>query len=109
MSEKLIDCGGPADAGRTGESLPFGLWHSTHIATWLRLSPWMVKLVWHPLQVAVATTVRRASIGDPSTEKLITRFTPASRTFFVSFVVPGSNVILRSPSIPIEYVPVALA
>jgi len=32
---------------------------------------------------------------------------PGSRTFFISFVVPGRSVILRSPSMPIEYVPLA--
>src|SRR6266446_1071747 len=97
---------GAAEGGRTGESVCVGLWHSTHCEIWLRLFPCGLRKVWHLLQLAMSTTLRRGATADPSTEKSRVLFRPASRTT-CCFVVEGSSVMFLYPSMPTVYVPAA--
>src|SRR5215470_393284 len=105
MYVKLTPCAGcvlsagTCALGRCEMSFSLGLWQRTHISIWLRFSPWIVSLVWQPLQLLIETTVRRGTIGEPSTEKLITLLVPPYSEF-ICLVVPGSRVIPRRPSIP---------
>src|SRR4051794_33434243 len=103
---KLMACGGSAlSAGSTATtrraaSVPLGVWERKHRSIWLRVLPCSDREEWQPLHLATSTTLRRASTGDPSTEKYLTTFL-APYSVASSFVVPGIMVWPRRASMPI--------
>ena len=62
----------------------FGLWQRTQYSTSVRPPPWTRKSLpnvpWQVEQLSSATTVRRVTKGEPSTEKSFTGFCATSRT-----------------------------
>src|SRR5581483_9792117 len=111
---KLTDCSGVVLSAATcaavlnARSFSLGLWHSTHISIWFRFSPCSDNREWHWLHLSMLTTVRRGVTGEPSTEKYVTLLVPPY-SVACSRVVPGRIVRPRRPSIPMAYVPEALA
>ena len=82
-----------------------GLWHNTQYSVLLRKPPCNESATWQVLQLLSATTVRRGSTAEPSTEKFTTGFVAASVTLCEE-VVPANTVTDMRASPPMVYVPV---
>src|SRR5579871_4037994 len=102
---KLIPCGGAALSAalvaltRTDASVFDGLWQNTQYSVLLRSVPCMESDTWHWLQLASATTARRDTTGEPSTEKYDTGFL-APYWMLCCEVVPARTTSVRRASMP---------
>src|ERR1017187_6791802 len=112
MRAKLIDSGGFAEARRTGESSPFGLWQMTQCSIamrWLPCEKRMSSLAWQTLQFASVTSVRRGTTVVPVTAKESGWFGAPSFSVAGPFDGAGFSVYARRVSIEAVQVPVAAA
>src|SRR5664280_1443775 len=111
MRAKLIDSGGFAEAGRTGESSPFGLWQMTQCSIamrWLPCEKRMSSRSWHVLHCASVTSVRRG-VRTPVTAMLKGWFGAPSFSVVGPFDGAGFSVMVRRVSMDAVHVPVAVA
>src|SRR5437879_6004339 len=74
-----------------------GLWQKTQYSVLLRLSPCIARWVWHWLHLAMSTTWRRFTMGEPSTLKYITLLS-AAYCVASCFTVLGRMVSARRAS-----------
>src|SRR4051794_34747598 len=70
------------------------LWQNTQYSVWLRFSPCSESLTWHWLHLAVSTTWRRFTTGEPDAQVPLARIADQVLTVLDSGKTPVGGLLL---------------